>query len=1561
MGVNAQVTVNPGAGSYTTLEAAFTAINAGTHTGAITIDITGNTIETISAVLNASGSGAASYTSIGISPSGGATRTISGNMLTPLIDLNGADNVIINGINTGGNALVIDNQSIATTASTVRFINDASNNTIQNCTVLGSSTAIATGTIVFSTADATLLLGNDNNTISNCTLDGSGANLPSTAILCSGTATAGQENSNITISNNNIANFFSATIISAGIAITAGGTNWSITNNKLYQTATRIYTTANTHKGIAVLTGAGYNISGNIIGYANASGTGTTNMVGNSVALNGTFPSAYTTIGTANATRYIAINGVFTAGGAMSEIQNNTIAGFALYTSSGATTTNGIFCGIAVTAGNVNIGTTAGNTIGATTGTGSIYTACSTTGGMMAGIFVTTANSVTIQNNTIGALDAMGTTAATTSGGINGINIAGAPTSYNVSGNTIGNSTLPNLRMGNLTTGANLSNIGTTFGIATGTSMFNGILSTATTAGTIGTAALPNTIRNAAQNSSGTTASIRGITAAGIPTISYNLINNLSSQSTNVALSSTLLAGMGIFLNSISGVGAVVNNNTIHSLSLLNATTTGTNICGVAIYANTTNLFNNNIYNITNASTSVTAATPGTASGFFLRQPGGIISIYNNMVSLGNGQTTNTAFNGIWQQNSAVAYTLNAYHNTINIEGTVIAGAQPSICHNRGSYSVTAVNSTVNAVNNIYTNTRSGGTGKHYAIANNYLAAANPTGWAANASNYNVLNAAAANVGYWGVDQTFAGWQAASASDVNSFSGITVNYVNSANDLHLNMGLTATVLESGGTNIVAVATDYDGQSRPGPAGSVNGGALAPDLGADEFDGVYLDISSPTISYTPLVYTCDGSVNRTLTTSITDASGVPTSGVGLPVLYWKINAGTWSGVTGTYVSGSNYTFSFGAGAILNDVVSYYIVAQDNMGTPNIGAFPLAGASGFTVNPPAATTPPTTPSSYTINNTLTGTFTVGTAGVYPTLTAAVAAYNVSCLSGPVTFSLIDATYPSETFPITINANPQASAVNTLTIQPATGVSPTISGTSTSSIINLNGADFVTIDGGNGTGTNSICPRSNATRTLTITQTNVATTAAVVSLQTTVSGDAATNNKVMNCNIVGNSNTTTLVGINISGTAIGGGAGGTGNHNNQVVNNAIQKVQYGIFSSGASIAIKNQNNIFNLNDLTGAGANAIGIAGIVVIFEDGATVQGNNIANMVSSASADVIGISVGASAAANTLTTGAEVTNSFISYNTINNLVQTNTFSAVGINIAATATGINTVANNVITNVFSNGTSGDLATGIYYGGGAGTLRAYYNTVHVTGATLTGGSQPIFALAINGAAPNVDIQNNILMCTGENGANSNTGIGLAYTSTVGNYANLISNNNDIFVSGTTGAVIGRVGSLTAGTTKVTLADWQTETGRDGVSLNTNPVFVSGTDFHLVGGDPANVALSSGGTPISVTTDFDCVARSATTPTIGAYENTFLAINQFESTNGFKAYPNPVSNILNIEYTSDLTNVFVYNMLGQQVLSRKVTATSTQIDMSGLNAGTYLVKVEAGTVSKTLKVFKR
>ena len=117
----------------------------------------------------------------------------------------------------------------------------------------------------------------------------------------------------------------------------------------------------------------------------------------------------------------------------------------------------------------------------------------------------------------------------------------------------------------------------------------------------------------------------------------------------------------------------------------------------------------------------------------------------------------------------------------------------------------------------------------------------------------------------------------------------------------------------------------------------------PDMGADEFTGV--DNAGPAITYTPVTSSCSTDP-VTLTASITDFSGVPTSGAGLPVLYWKVNAGAYTAATGTFVSGSNYSFTFGGG-VSGDVISYYIAAQDALG--NVSTFPSAGAGGFTFLP------------------------------------------------------------------------------------------------------------------------------------------------------------------------------------------------------------------------------------------------------------------------------------------------------------------------------------------------------------------------------------------------------------------------------------------------------------------------------------------------------------------------------------------------------------------------------------------------------------------------------------
>ncbi len=791
------VTVAPAAPvNYATLKAAFDAINAGTHQGIIAITINGATMEAATAVLNASGTGSASYTGISINPTGGTASSITGNIAGPLIDLNGADNVTMDGLNSGGNALTISNTNTGNAAntSTIRFVNDATANTIQNITLLGATTNVTSGTLYFSTGTT---IGNDNNTISNCNLaDGGG--FPVNSFYSAGTAIAGQENSGNTLSNNNVSNYFNANLPTVGILISTGNTDWTLNGNKLFQTATRTFTTGNVHRAIQVASGNNYNIINNSIGSATASGTG-----------------VYTIAGTVTTT-FIAID-LSVGSTVVSSIQNNTITNFTEATSSNAGIPNGVFCAINITSGDANIGTVTGNTIGSITSTGNIIVNPTVANAYVVPINSSSTGNISISKNMIGGIDIL--SGGVFSGNINCIEASGAGGTVVITKNIIGNTQPNNIRNGVL-------------GTTTGTGQMRAIFNTNTGIVSI----TLNTITNLTNNTSGT-GLFRAIECqSGTAIINSNTISAIATNGTFANVTTPL--GVGILVTDITP-GVIVSQNTISGLSAVNTIASANNIDGIYVGSTTNGIIvtRNQIYGLSNASTSVSVTAPSVVSGIIcinanIANP---MTLANNMISLGNGQTTNTSFIGIWSQASASQnYTARIYYNSINIEGTAASGAQPSFCYYRGNFSITAITvPTIDIKDNIFTNSRSGGTGKHYAISNAYGAVtSSATGWAANVSDYNVLTANAATIGYWSGDKTFAAWKTASAGDANSLSGFTVNYVNSASDLHL-VTSTNNAVNGAGTPLAAVTTDFDNDSRD---------AVAPDPGADEFTPTVLAIS-----------------------------------------------------------------------------------------------------------------------------------------------------------------------------------------------------------------------------------------------------------------------------------------------------------------------------------------------------------------------------------------------------------------------------------------------------------------------------------------------------------------------------------------------------------------------------------------------------------------------------------------------------------------------------------------------------------------------------------------------
>ena len=127
-------------------------------------------------------------------------------------------------------------------------------------------------------------------------------------------------------------------------------------------------------------------------------------------------------------------------------------------------------------------------------------------------------------------------------------------------------------------------------------------------------------------------------------------------------------------------------------------------------------------------------------------------------------------------------------------------------------------------------------------------------------------------------------------------------------DLHLPNGI-ATPLESAG-NAVGINDDIDGQTRPGPTGSVNGGGIAPDLGADEFDGgpsVVFPTPTPTPSPTQIIVN-DARVSEpasgTRQMLFTVALSQPATGGGISVNYATATGGATPATSGASCDGTS---------------------------------------------------------------------------------------------------------------------------------------------------------------------------------------------------------------------------------------------------------------------------------------------------------------------------------------------------------------------------------------------------------------------------------------------------------------------------------------------------------------------------------------------------------------------------------------------------------------------------------------------------------------------------------
>ncbi len=868
----------------------------------------------------------------------------------------------------------------------------------------------------------------------------------------------------------------------------------------------------------------------------------------------------------------------------------------------------------------------------------------------------------------------------------------------------------------------------------------------------------------------------------------------------------------GIYSHSSDNVIDIYNNK-IYNISY---TATLYSAYGIYFYAvNTSNVYNNMIYSIkAENSDDFTIAT----AGIFIGQPGTQINMYFNTIYL--DYTSGDADN----KSAALYFDYNPSSPIIDLRNNIFFNKVDVVTNGGTAYAF------------VYDNTDYS---KIVGTTNNNLYYAGTPG-ANNLIFYDKTNSA----------QTLAEYQALvvtieqqSITEANTpFVSTTATY-----NLHLNDANT-TQCESGGTAVTGITTDIDDDARTGYplAGQVNGGGTAPDIGADEGDFMILDHVVPVISYT--VFGNSASLtSRTIgDITITDPSSVNTT-TAKPRAYYKKSTDTdaynnntngtngWKFVEaiGT-TSPFDFTIDYSKLHTTPDVgntIQYFIVAQDEALTPNVGIYSGSFANAqSSVDLQANAFPIGVTDSYKIVDAIAGTVNVGDGETYTSLTAAGGLFEALdnlVVNQDVTVNVTSDLTEDGTH--ALNKLSEEGGNFTITIQSDTARN--ISGSFDGSLIRLSGGvDGIIFDGG-------------IDNNLTIINTNSSSS---VTIEV---GEASYDITVKNCNIATGGNSSTTYGIYASGADIS---------NIVVQDNVITEAKYGIYLSGTFSSDNDGNSITGNKIGSDVIDSRVSQYGIYVEYQTNLEISGNEIFNIINTGN-DAYGIYL------------AKSNNVTISKNNLHDIVYSGGsigYTAYGMYIEADeANPAVLVKNNLISHIAGD----DAPTGIMLTGSATSgIDIYYNSIYLT-PDASYGLEDINAYAasiiIEDGITGIDLRNNILQTSiGEEDASSYDSYGYAiYCGTTMPFATI--DNNVYYVDNHDNNNIGYGNS----TDYADLTTWKAWTTQDVNSLNDDPVYNSVTDLIPGLGSP----VIGAGTPIAgITDDYADVTRDVTTPSIGAYE---------------------------------------------------------------------------------------
>lgn len=912
-------------GDYLTVQAAVVDLNSqGVGLGGVTFNVAAGHIETLSGRIILTATGTVTDPIIFQKSGVGANPVLNayvGIDPTPSVLADGfwvfagSDYVTIDGID------LMESASNTTTTTVMEFgfglfkasdVDGCQFNTIKNCTItldkLQNTTWTAPG---------------HNGSIGIAVLNGLyTATGVVTVISASGSNSYNQFHSN-TIQNCN------AGISFVGFAATSpfdlGDTNNDVGGSSALTGNTILNfgggAAANPATGIFASQQWGFNVSYNTINNNNGSGANhTTTMRG--IFLNSSSTSAsancnfntITLTGGATTSDLTFIENAFgsTAASNTININNNALTG------SYPTATSGAFRGIYNNGATPAILNVQNNVISnlsysniGNTGTGVLYP-----------IHISGSSAATTINatgNAISNISRIGTTGGTTIG----LYVASSVTGLTVFAN---NNTIQNMSIDGTGTASTLYGIQT----STGTIACNGnTVDGLTCIKTTGTSALygiynisspvneiydGNIVRNLTHNGTGTTYGIYAFTTTGTRTVSNNLVHTIVTTGTTVAGMNMASSSPSVFRNKIYNI----------SSTSAGAPTVSGILQGSLGTAGTSSIYNNYVGDITAPNATTSAATSPSVRGINVTTTtaNSAVNISFNTVYLNTSSTgTNFGSAGLFVTTSTVATTANlTLSNNIIVNQSTPSGIGNTTAYQRSSTSLANYNDNSNR-NLFFKGTPSpqnliyfDGTNAEQLLSN-FKAFVTPKEAQSIAENPPFLSTAGSN----------------------------------ANFLHINPTI-GTQIESGAANIAGITDDFDGDIRQGNAGYTGAGS-APDIGADEGDFTFADLSGPTINYTLIDNTICLS-NPTLDATITDPSSVNTTPGSKPRVWFKkstennvlpaTNTSADNGWKWVEATNSSSPFNFvldysllNSAATNGDVIEYFVVAEDLSGTPNVG--------------------------------------------------------------------------------------------------------------------------------------------------------------------------------------------------------------------------------------------------------------------------------------------------------------------------------------------------------------------------------------------------------------------------------------------------------------------------------------------------------------------------------------------------------------------------------------------------------------------------------------------------